>query len=76
MISRKKLNQRVSARKQHIAAERSKLERITGKLSEFIADIKERSVIYNLIRILPLWKELEELIADLKVDLPKTLYNV
>ena len=65
MISRKKLNQRVSARKQQIAAERSKLERITGKLSEFIADIKERSVIYNLIRILPLWKELEELIADL-----------
>lgn len=62
MISKEELTQRVNARKQELDAEESKLALFRAKIKDFIDDIKSRSVIYNLIKNLPLWKELEKLI--------------
>lgn len=65
MISKKMLTQRVSLRKQQISSDKARLDHMTSKLSEFIADIKNRSVVFNLLKNLTVWKDLEELVAQM-----------
>ena len=64
MISREELKKRVTARKREMDEQSTKLSKFRQKIVDFIIDIKSRSVIYNLIKNLPLWKELEKLIED------------
>lgn len=64
MISREELEKRVTARKREMEEQSTKLIKFRQKIVDFITDIKSRSVIYNLIKNLPLWKELEKLIED------------
>lgn len=64
MISRKELEKRVAARKREMEEQSTKLSKFRQKIVDFIGDVKSRSVIYNLIKNLPLWKELEKLIED------------
>lgn len=65
MISKKKLTQRVNARKKQMTSDKERLDRMTGKVVAFISDIKERTVIYNLLKNLTVWKEIEELIINM-----------
>jgi len=62
MISRQELKKRVTARKQEMEEQTIKLNHFRQKIVDFITDIKSRSVIYNLLKNLPIWKELEKLI--------------
>lgn len=64
MISREELEKRVTARKREMEEQSTKLSKFRQKIVDFISDVKSRSVIYNLIKNLPLWKELEKLIED------------
>ena len=64
MISREELEKRVTARKREIEEQSTKLSKFRQKIVDFIGDVKSRSVIYNLVKNLPLWKELEKLIED------------
>ena len=64
MISREELEKRVTARKREMEEQSAKLRGFRQKIADFIGDVKSRSVIYNLIKNLPLWKELEKLIED------------
>ena len=64
MITKEELKRRVDARKEELDAETDKLATFREKIADFISDVKTRSVIYNLIKNLPLWKELEKLIED------------
>lgn len=64
MISRKELEKRVAARKREMEEQSAKFRGFRQKIVDFISDVKSRSVIYNLIKNLPLWKELEKLIED------------
>ena len=64
MISRKELEKRVASRKREMEEQSAKLRGFRQKIVDFISDVKSRSVIYNLIKNLPLWKELEKLIED------------
>lgn len=64
MISRQELEKRVTARKREMEEQSTKLSKFRQKIVDFIGDVKSRSVIYNLIKNLPLWKELEKLIED------------
>ena len=64
MISREELEKRVTARKREMEEQSTKLSNFRQKIVDFISDVKSRSVIYNLIKNLPLWKELEKLIED------------
>lgn len=64
MIELKELERRVKARKCAIDEEEVKLSELKTKISDFIFDVKGRSVIYNLIKNLPLWKVIEQLIID------------
>ena len=64
MISREELEKRVAARKREMEEQSTKLSKFRQKIVDFIGDVKSRSVIYNLIKNLPLWKDLEKLIKD------------
>ena len=64
MISREELEKRVTARKREMEEQSMNLSKFRQKIVDFIGDVKSRSVIYNLIKNLPLWKELEKLIED------------
>lgn len=64
MISREELEKRVTARKREMEEQSAKLREFRQKIVDFISDVKSRSVIYNMIKNLPLWKELEKLIED------------
>ena len=64
MISREELEKRVTARKREMEEQSTKLSKFRQKIVDSIGDVKSRSVIYNLIKNLPLWKELEKLIED------------
>lgn len=64
MISRKELEKRVAVRKREMEEQSAKLSKFRQKIVDFIDDVKSRSVIYNLIKNLPIWKELEKLIED------------
>ena len=64
MISRNELEKRVAARKREMEEQSAKLREFRQKIVDFISDVKSRSVIYNMIKNLPIWKELEKLIED------------
>ena len=64
-MTKSKLQKRVNTRKREIQADRETLMRFREKTSEFVNDIKSRSVIYGMIKSLPLWKALEALIEDI-----------
>lgn len=64
MISREELEKRVTARKREMEEQSTKLSKFRQKIVDLIGDVKSRSVIYNLIKNLPIWKELEKLIED------------
>lgn len=64
-MMKSKLQKRVNTRKREIQADRETLMRFIEKTSEFVNDIKSRSVIYGMIKSLPLWKALEALIEDI-----------
>ena len=61
MITKKELQQRVNTRSQELEAKQNELVDYKESVMTFVEDIKNRSVIYNLIKILPLWKKLEAL---------------
>ena len=63
MISKRKLQNRVSERKQELEAVIQKLTTQREKLTSFIVAVKSSSVIYGLIKNLSVFKELEELIS-------------
>ena len=62
MITKEELKRRVDARKEELDAETDKLATFREKIAVFIDGIKSRSVIYNLVKNLPIWQELEKLI--------------
>lgn len=64
MIDRKELERRVEVRKQELSTRDAALLRLQEKISSFINDIKGRSVIYNLVKNLSVWKELENMIVS------------
>lgn len=64
MITRDKLQRRVDARKEVIENEVVGLRRFHDTVISFVNEIKSRSVIYNLIKNLSVWKELERLIEE------------
>ena len=64
MITKAKLQRRVDARKQVIEREIARSGRFREIITSFVNDIKARSVIFNLLKNLPVWKELERLIED------------
>ena len=61
MITKKELQQRVNTRSQELEAKQNELVDYKESVMTFVEDIKNRSLIYNLIKILPLWKKLEAL---------------
>ena len=61
-MTKEELQKRVDARKQEIVDSENKLSNFKEKVTDFFNDIKKRSTIYALIKNLPLWKELEELV--------------
>lgn len=62
MITKEELKRRVDARKEELEAETDKLAEFREKIKDFVDGIKSRSVIYNLVKNLPIWQELEKLI--------------
>lgn len=62
-MTKNKLQIRVDARRRELDAEQARLEVLHKKLSAFVTDVRSRAVIYNLLKNLSIWKELEDLIA-------------
>lgn len=62
MITKEELKRRVDARKEELDAESDKLATFREKITAFVDGIKSRSVIYNLVKNLSIWQELEKLI--------------
>ncbi|WP_405345121.1 hypothetical protein [Ruminococcus sp.] len=63
-MTRVELQRRVNARKQEVEAQQAKYDGIFGKLTSFVKEMRSRSVIYNQLKNLPVWKELEALIGE------------
>lgn len=62
MITKEELKRRVDARKEELDAESDKLAEFREKITDLVNVIKSKSVIYNLVKVLPIWKTIEELI--------------
>lgn len=62
-MTKNELQERVNARKQELAEEKSKLTDFRDKVTAFINDIKGRSAIYALVKNLSIWKQLEKLVG-------------
>ena len=63
MIAKNKLRMRVEHRKRELEAQRESFFDLRERITVFVNDIRSRSVIYNLVKNLTVWKELEELIS-------------
>ena len=63
MITKNKLRSRVERRKSELEAQREAIFGFRERIKVFVNDIRSRSVIYNLVKNLTVWKELEELIS-------------
>ena len=61
MITKERLQQRVNTRRQELEEKQNELTDFRERATAFVEDIKNRSVIYNLVKNLPLWKMLEAL---------------
>ena len=64
MITKTELKNRVEDRKRELEAQRETLFGFRERITKFAEDIRSRSVIYNMVRNLTVWKELEELISN------------
>lgn len=64
MITKKELQQRVNTRRQELEAKQHDLDDVRENVAAFVEDIKNRSVIYNLVKNLPLWKKLESILKE------------
>ena len=63
MITKNKLQSRVSVRKRELEATNAKLRDILEKLRAFVTAIKSNSLIFGLICNLSVWKEIEKLLS-------------
>nr|WP_316621396.1 hypothetical protein [uncultured Ruminococcus sp.] len=63
MMTKRKLRERVDSRRKELEAESERFSELRGRLISFAEDIKTHTVIYNMLRNLPLWKELENLLG-------------
>lgn len=63
-MTRVELRRRVNARKQEVETQQAQYDGMFGKLTSFVKEMRSRSVIYNLLKNLPVWKELEALIGE------------
>lgn len=63
MITKTELKNRVEHRKIELETQREALSGFRERITKFAEDIRSRSVIYNMVRNLTVWKELEELIS-------------
>ncbi len=61
-MTKGELSKRVSARKREIESQSAELAEFRERLIKFADDLKGRSAVYALIKNLPLWKKLTELI--------------
>lgn len=64
MITLNELRGRVEARKREMDSQRAALDNLRAKLTVFVEDIKKRSVIYNLLKNLPVWQDIEKLVKS------------
>lgn len=62
MMTKNKLIGRVERRKSELETQREELSVFRERIASFIGDIRSRSVIYNLVKNLSVWKALEKLI--------------
>lgn len=61
-MTKDELRKRVSARKSELESQITELSEFKESLVMFVDDVKGRSAVYALIKNLPLWKKLTELI--------------
>ena len=61
-MTKDELRKRVSARKSELESQITELSEFKESLVRFVDDVKGRSAVYALIKNLPLWKKLTELI--------------
>ena len=62
MIRRNELRRRVDVRKKELESQNEAFSELRAKLTDFAEDIKKRSVIYNLVKNLSVWQEIEKLL--------------
>lgn len=63
MISKDKLRVRVECRRRELESQREEAVIFRDRIESLIEDIRSRSVIYNLVKNLTVWKEIEKLIS-------------
>lgn len=61
-MTKDELRKRVSARKSELESQITELSEFKESLVRFVDDVKGRSAVYALLKNLPLWKKLTELI--------------
>ncbi len=62
MIKLNEMRRRVRTRKRELDSQSASISELKNKLTAFVEDVRNRSVIYNLIKTLPVWQEIEKLI--------------
>ncbi|MBQ3264947.1 MAG: hypothetical protein IJH07_04130 [Ruminococcus sp.] len=62
MIKNNELRRRVDVRKRELDSQNTEFIELHEKLTNFVEDIKKRSVIYNLVKNLSVWQEIEKLL--------------
>lgn len=63
MITKNKLRLRVERRRRELESQREEAATFRDRIKSFVEDIRSRSVIYNLVKNLTVWKEIEKLIS-------------
>lgn len=63
MITKTELKSRVERRKCELESQREEAVIFRDRIKSLIEDIRSRSVIYNLVKNLTVWKEIEKLIS-------------
>lgn len=64
MIKRNELQKRVGIRKKEMETQSAALGELSTKLISFVEDVKKRSVIYNLLKNLTVWQDIEKLVKS------------
>lgn len=63
MITKTELKSRVECRRRELESQREEAVIFRGRIKSFVEDIRSRSVIYELVKNLTVWKEIEKLIS-------------
>ena len=63
MITKTELKSRVERRRRELESQREEAVIFRDRIKSFVDDIRSRSVIYNLVKNLTVWKEIEKLIS-------------